>query len=280
MLAVRYTTSTSGQEQVSSDTSATQNGTKGDGSGKGKRRRPKRKRGLLLGLFGTLPKLITAAAAMITAIGGIIFGATKLASPPQPQPTVFVTVTSRTMATPASSPPAVSPANDPSQVTTPPSSTPASSPSTPASISGTDLASLSPVRATVANLTTAAPQRIGTTTYSDAIRFSCSSWSDTYYSYYALVYNVSGYKTLNATFGIPDDAANAADNSAAIRFFNVASPTELGQPVVIAAGSPKHVHLNLQGSAQLKIACIAAKTNGTHGDDIDVVIGNATLNRS
>jgi hypothetical protein len=244
---------------VSSSTGATTPGTKNDGSGDNGQ--SDRKQGLVLGFLGTLPGLITAVAALITAIGGAFLGGTQLAGQSRAQPTVFVTVTST--------------ASDASQGTDPSGSAPASSGSTSATVSGTDLSSLTPVQSSVDGFTTNGPQQIGTTTYSDAIRFSCSS-PDSGYGYNSLVYAVAGYKTLNATFGIPDNASNAAGNSATIKFYKDGGSTELGKPITIALDSPQRISLPLQGSSQMEISCVAAQT-GSEGDDIDVAIGDATL---
>ena len=55
--------------------------------------------------------------------------------------------------------------------------------------------------------------------------------------------------------------------------------SELGQPFTIALDSTQQVSLNLQGSSQLEISCVAANEDSTtsSGDDIDVAIGNARL---
>jgi hypothetical protein len=248
---------------VSSSTGATAPGTKNDGSGSDGRN--DRKHGLVLGFIGTLPGLITAVAALITAIGGAFLGGTQLAGHPQAQPTVFVTVTAG--------------ASTASQGTGPSGSAPASSGSAPATISGTDLSSLTPVQSSVDGFTTSGPQQIGTTTYSDAIRFSCSAQISGF-GYNSLVYTVAGYKTLNATFGIPDNASNAAGNSATIKFYKDGGSTELGQPITSALDSPQRISLPLQGSSQLEISCVAANQTGSNGDDIDIAIGDATLSRS
>lgn len=248
---------------MSSSTGATGPGTKNGGSGNDGV--SDRKQGLVLGFLGTLPGLITAVAALITAIGGAFLGGTQLAGRSQAQPTVFVTVTA-----------SASPAG---QETDPSGSAPASSGSTPATVSGTDLSSLTPVQSSVDGFTTNGPQQIGTTTYSNAIRFSCSTSNDAY-GYNSLVYVVAGYKTLNATLGVPDNASNAAGNSATIKFYKDGGSTELGQPVTIALDSPQRVSLPLQGSSQLEISCVAANQTGNNGDDIDVAIGGATLSSS
>jgi len=244
---------------VSSSTGATKPGTKNDGSGNNGQ--SDRKQGLVLGFLGTLPGLITAVAALITAIGGAFLGGTQLAGQSRAQPTVFVTVTATASAA--------------SHGTDPSGSAPTSSGSTSATVSGTDLSSLTPVQTSVDGFTTNSPQRIGTTTYSDAIRFSCSS-PDSGYGYNSLVYAVAGYKTLNATFGIPDNASNAAGNSATIKFYKDGGSNELGKPITIALDSPLRISLPLRGSSQMEISCVAAQTS-SDGDDIDVAIGDATL---
>ena len=251
---------------MSGSTGAAAQGTESSGSGKDGG--SDGKHGFLLGFLGTLPGLITAVATLITAIGGAFLGGTQLAGQPRPQQTVFVTVP----ATPGSASPLSGQGS-----TTSDGTPPASSVSLQDTGKGTDLSSLTPVQQTVDAYTTDGPQQIGTTTYSDAIRFSCSSASDSAYGYYSLVYDVAGYGTLNATFGIPDDASNAAGNSATIKFYKDGDSTELGQPVTIALDSPQRVSQDLQGASQLEIYCVSANGGSSNGDDIDVAIGGATL---
>lgn len=258
---------------MSGSTGGTAPGAKNDGNGKdgGSERKQNRVLGFLGTLqafLGTLQGLITAVTALIVAIGGTFLG-TQLAGQSQARPTVFVTVTADASAA--------------TQGTDPSASAPASSVSTPTTDRRTDLSSLTPVQNSVDGFTTNSPQQVGTTTYSDAIRFSCTNPSNTNNSvltYYSLVYDVAGYKTLNATFGVPDDASNAAGNSATIKFYKDGGSTELGQPITIALDSPQRVSLPLQGSSQLEIYCVAANGASTSGDDIDVAIGDATLSLS
>jgi hypothetical protein len=259
---------------VSSDTGAPAQGKKSDENGeKGK---SDGGQSVLLGFLGTLPGLITAVAALITALGGAFLGGTQLAGSAQARPTVFVTVTAHANATPASGAATGSRGQKP----TPSASAPTPPASTPAAVSGTDLSSLTPVQSSVDGFTTDSPQQIGTTTYSNAIRFSCSSTGNSAFGFNTIVYDVAGYKTLNATFGIPDNASNAAGNSATIKFYKDGGSTELGQPLNVALNSPQQVNLNLQGSAQLEIYCVAANDDSDNGDDIDVAIGNATISPS
>ncbi len=254
---------------MSSSTGFTPPDTKTDGSGNNGG--SDRKQGRILGFLGTLQAflgtlqgLIVVATGLITAIGAGLLGGTQFAGRSQAQPTVFVTVTAGASAA--------------SQGTAPSGSAPASSVSTPATVNGTDLSALTPVQNGVDGFTTDSPQPIGTTTFSDAIRFSCSV-SNSYYSYNSLIYVVAGYKTLTATFGIPNNATNAAGNSATIKISK--DGTELGQPVTVALDHPQRVSLPLQGSSQLEISCVAAKQAGSDdGDDIDVAIGDAILSPS
>ena len=144
---------------------------------------------------------------------------------------------------------------------------------------GTDLSTLHTVNTSFNNYTTG-PQQIDTTTYPDGIRFSCTSGgSDSYFGYNSVTYNVAGYSTLTATIGVPPDAGNAAGNSATIEFYKDGNSTQLHLPVAVALDSPQMVKVNLQGTSQLEINCTAANPDGGYGDDIDVVIGDATLSR-
>ena len=62
-------------------------------------------------------------------------------------------------------------------------------------------------------------------------------------------------------------------------FYKDGTSTKLHLPVTVALDSPQTVQVNLQGTSQLVIGCTAASADGSYGDDIDVVIGDATLSR-
>jgi hypothetical protein len=255
---------------VGSRTGATAPGTKTEDSGNDGG--SDRKQGRVLKFFESLQRFLGTLQGSITAVLGIIatvgafYGAHRLVGQPSPQPTVFVTITPRATAA--------------SQGTAPPGSAPAPSVRTSATVNRTDLESLTPVQNGVDRFATHEPQQIGIITYPEAIRFSCSSSSDVMGPYNSLVYKVAGYKTLNATFGIPSDATNAAGNSATIKFYKDGGSTQLGQTYTIALDSPQKVRLPLRGSSQLEISCVAANQDDPSGDgdDIDVIIGHATLN--
>jgi hypothetical protein len=93
-------------------------------------------------------------------------------------------------------------------------------------------------------------------------------------------YNVAGYKFLTAIIGIPSNASNAAGNAMTVTFFKDGSSTQLGSPVTVSLDHPQSVHLNLQGSSQLEIAC-SAISQTTHSQvDMDGALGNATIGPS
>jgi hypothetical protein len=74
-----------------------------------------------------------------------------------------------------------------------------------------------------------------------------------------------------------DDATNAAGNTAAITLFRDGSTAQLGRAITISLDHPQTVHLDLQGSSQLEIACIAANATSHSTVDMDVALGNATI---
>ncbi len=231
-------------------------------------------------LFDALPGYIKALAALLTALAALItafagFAGGRAANGPQAQPTVYTTVTATAtvmVTVPATSSSSVSPNGGADPLVSP-------GPATASPAARTDLSTLHAVNTSFNNYTTG-PQQIDTTTYPDGIRFSCSSGgSDSSYGYNSVTYNVAGYSTLTATIGVPPDAGNAAGNSATIEFYKDGNSTQLHLPVTVALDSPQTVKVNLQGTSQLEINCTAANPNGSFGEDIDVVIGDATLSR-
>jgi NPCBM/NEW2 domain len=232
-------------------------------------------------LFDALPGYIKAVAALLTALAAVItaivgwFAVDRAANGPQAQPTVYTTVTATATATVTV--PAVSSGPVAQNGAARPLVSPAAATS-PAT--GIDLSTRQPVSTSVNNYSAARPQQIGVTTYQDGIRFSCSSGGgDSYYGYNDVIYNVAGYSTLTATIGVPPDADNAANNSATIEFYKDGTSTQLHTLVTVALDSPQTVKVNLQGTSQLDINCTAANEGGSYGDDIDVVLGDATLSR-
>jgi hypothetical protein len=221
--------------------------------------------------FTTLPGLLTG----IAALGTAFFGGTQLSSQPTPTVTVTATVTATVPARSAVSGATANAVPSSPQV---PSSGPAASaaPAAP----GTELSALTPLQSsTVDQLTTGQSQQVGTKTYANAVRFSCSDPSPGIWSYNELVYEVAGDTAFDATFGVPDNASNGTGNSATITFYRDGGSTRMGNSFTVALDAPSHIHLNLQGASQLEIYCSAAKQYGGSGDDIDMAIVNGTLSK-
>jgi hypothetical protein len=138
-----------------------------------------------------------------------------------------------------------------------------------------DLSALTPVSRQNVTDESTGPQQVGAVTYENSVRFTCyaSSGSD-------IVYDVAGYKYLNTVVGIPSNASNAVGNSMTFTFYKDGSATQLSTPVTVSLDHPQSVHLNLQGSSQLEIACSAINTSSQAKTDMDVALGNATIGSS
>lgn len=194
--------------------------------------------------FGTLPGILTALAALITAIGGAFLGGTQIAA--HPQPAVTVTVRSGGGSLPAQ--PEAS-ANSTSPETS------GNSTSVPAGV--IDLSSLTPLNY-VGNAVTAASEQFGTTTYPSSVDITCVT---------SPVYDVAGYKEMDVTVGEPDDASGAAGESVSVQFLKDGT-SQLGSATV-SLDHPVSLHVVLQEASQLKITC--------NGPGSMVTLGDATL---
>lgn len=171
--------------------------------------------------------------------------ATNTTTPPTATPTTAATrTTDSTKTTPASLPPGAT--RQPSADTT------------------TNLSATNPVTTYNVHSLSTGVERIGTTSYQNSVRFSCYFGGSGH-----VTYNVAGYKFLDATIGVPNNATNAVDNTMAITFFKDGS-TQMGSPLNVALGQPQPVHLDLQGAVQLKIKC-------DPDSEMDIVLGDATI---
>jgi hypothetical protein len=91
---------------------------------------------------------------------------------------------------------------------------------------------------------------------------------------------VADFKFLDAVIGVPDHANKPVGNTATITFLKNGTTTRLGQPIIDVVGQPQPVQLNLQGAAQLDIACTAvAHATGSY-ESMDIALGNATIGPS
>jgi hypothetical protein len=103
--------------------------------------------------------------------------------------------------------------------------------------------------------------------YQQSIYFTCQD------PVTSVVYEVTGFKFLDATIGVPDNAANTDGISTTkVMFLKNGSTTQIVPPVIPVLGHPQKIHLNLQGTVQLEIACATNQNNLA-----DVALGNATL---
>jgi hypothetical protein len=153
-----------------------------------------------------------------------------------------------------------------------PSVSPPTSAAPPAT-TGTNLFTQNPVQANDATVTNGAAQ-IGNTAYPDSVRFTCETGV---YSATSLVYDVAGFAFLNATLGVPSNAANAAGNTMSITFFKDGSTDQLGKTITTSLDNPVPLHLNLDGTSQLAIDCAATHSATDAPVPMDIAFGNAVL---
>jgi hypothetical protein len=128
------------------------------------------------------------------------------------------------------------------------------------------------------------PQRLGGKSYPDAIRLACPAFDISDVGTTVLYADVAGYQALTLTIGIPDGTATAPNGPATIQFYKDAdysTKSRLGGRDQVSPGSPETVTIPLQGTGTLSVTCAAAhgadRFSGHGGDDLDVVIVNATL---
>lgn len=136
-----------------------------------------------------------------------------------------------------------------------------------------DLSRLTPVQEFNVSKVRSGPVRIGGTTYADSVRFTCDSGGHD--SSGDLDYAVTGYRSMSAVLGIPDDV-NAPGDSMTITFFNNGTGPQTSSPVVITPGHPHTVHLHFSASSQLEISCAAVNQAGT-ARYMQLALGNATF---
>jgi hypothetical protein len=167
------------------------------------------------------------------------------------------------------SPTAGSAATATTSTTTPSAGTSGAGTDSPSTAGKVYLSTLKPVASPYANVD-AAPVQFGTTTYPQSIRFTCEGGQS------SVTYQVAGYAFLDATVGVPDDATNATGHTAKVTFLKNGTSTPLGQPLTVVLGRPQQIHLDLQGSAQVAISCVATDSTGGY-QSIDIALGDAAL---
>ncbi|MEY9965145.1 hypothetical protein ABIA33_003187 [Streptacidiphilus sp. MAP12-16] len=205
--------------------------------------------------------IIAVAGSILTSFGlGAAVGHVATTATPAPAPTVTV------VRTVPAAPPSNGPAATPSPTAT---DQPTSAPNPTAA---TSLSLLKPLQNNNAGNIVIGPVQIGTTPFPQSVRFNCTGGYNSY-----VVYNVAGFAFLDATVGVPNDATNAAGNTATIGFLKNGSTTQLSPPIADVIGQPQKIHLNLQGSAQLEITCNATSNANHNAVSMDIALGDATL---
>jgi hypothetical protein len=141
-----------------------------------------------------------------------------------------------------------------------------------------DLSGFTPVQEFNVSKIVTGPVRIGTTTYTDSVRFTCDSGGHD--SAGDLDYVVTGYGSLSAVLGVPSDDAGAAGDTMTVSFFNNGTGMQTSAPVTVSPGHPQPVHLRFSGSSQLEISCSAVRSATRSARYMELALGNATIGPS
>jgi hypothetical protein len=141
-----------------------------------------------------------------------------------------------------------------------------------------NLSELTPVQEFNVSKVSAGPVRIGTTTYTDSVRFTCDSGGHD--SAGDLDYVVTGYGTMSALLGVPSDDTTAAGGAMTVSFFNNGTGAQTSDPVVVSPGHPQNVHVRFSGSSQLEISCSAVSAATKSARYMELALGNATIGPS
>jgi hypothetical protein len=200
------------------------------------------------------PAWISAITGLILALTSAGFFVGHVTASGHPQPNVTITVTKTVPASGLRASPS-------DTASSPASSDTASS----LASNGTYLTQLTPLEAGCCGIKNS-PVQMGTHTYTQSVSFGCGAGAA---EVQTVVYDVAGYRYLNATIGVPNDANNNSGGTADIILSKNGSSTPLGPPISGAVGEEQRVHVNLQGAAQLYISCSGAL--------VTVALGNAVL---
>lgn len=140
-----------------------------------------------------------------------------------------------------------------------------------------DVSALTPVQVyNVSGLRTG-PVRIGGTTYTDSVRFTCDSGGSD--SSGDLDYVVTGYGSMSATIGIPNDDTRAAHDTMTVGFYDNGAASQTAGPYTITFGHPRQVRVRFSGSSQLEISCGATAPSGKAAQ-MDLALADATIGPS
>ncbi|MEU0817102.1 hypothetical protein [Streptomyces mirabilis] len=106
--------------------------------------------------------------------------------------------------------------------------------------------------------------------YPKAVRLNCDANGQ------SAVYNVSGYKTLQASVGIASDSYNAIGSVGSVSVTS-ASGNQIGHPVETRSSSVAKLSVDISGQDQVKITCVMTKTGSEGKSYFTTALGDAVL---
>ena len=104
-----------------------------------------------------------------------------------------------------------------------------------------------------------------------SVRLGCNTSS-----YDSVTYDVSSYKRLKATLGIPSDADNAIGSVAAIKVFD-ASGRQIADAVQFRSSDTADLSVDISGQDQIKITCALVKSGDPNRSATTSGLGDAIL---
>ncbi|WP_405798037.1 hypothetical protein [Streptomyces longwoodensis] len=107
--------------------------------------------------------------------------------------------------------------------------------------------------------------------YPKSVRLGCDTSSHD-----SVTYDVSSYKHLKATLGIPSDADNAIGSVAAVKVFD-ASGKQIGQAVQFRSSDTVDLSVDISGQDQIRITCALVKSGDPNRTGTTSGLGDAVL---
>ncbi|MGC5564974.1 NPCBM/NEW2 domain-containing protein [Streptomyces sp. FR-108] len=104
-----------------------------------------------------------------------------------------------------------------------------------------------------------------------SVRLGCDTSSDD-----SITYDVSSYKRLKATLGIPSDAPNAIGSVAAIKVFD-ASGKQIADAVKFRSSDTADLSVDISGQDQIRITCALVKSGEPDRTATTSGLGDAVL---
>jgi hypothetical protein len=116
----------------------------------------------------------------------------------------------------------------------------------------------------------ASPATLLGRSYPKAVRLNCDETGK------SAVYNVSGYKTLQASVGIASDSYNAIGSVGSVSVTS-ASGNQIGRPVETRSSSVTKLSVDISGQDQVQITCVMTKTGSEGKSYFTTALGDAVL---